>query len=145
MLTAAVGTGILCSILLGGCAILSPPAAVGGTWSGQITWDASGLWSPFSMTLVQDGSAIQGEVRLSGPGGQSFAIVVNDGSVGGRDFSLDASGTMSLVSPSVLVQLALDGEVDDTRVTGTGTQWNDGAPNTFEWFADLIAPAEPDD
>jgi len=97
------------------------------------------------MTLVQDGSALQGEVRLPAPGGQSFMIVVNDGSVGSRTFSLDASGTMNLVSPSLFVQLALDGEVDDTRIAGTGTQWNDGAPNPFEWTADLIAPAEPDD
>jgi len=139
---AALGGGLLCCLLFSGCAVIAPPASVGGTWSGQLTWDESGLWSPFSMALTQDGSSLQGEVRLPGPGGQSFAIVVNDGVVGSTEFSLDASGTMILVTPSCLVQLALDGEIDGDRITGTGTQWNDGDPHTFEWSADLVAPAE---
>lgn len=143
LVTALCGC-VLCSVLFAGCSVLSPPAEVGGTWSGQITWDANGLWSPFSMVLAQDGSSLQGEVRLPAPGGQSFAIAINDGVVGSRDFSLDASGTMDLVTPSLLVQIALDGEVDNAQITGTGTQWNDGAPHTFEWTADLVAPAEPE-
>ena len=140
-----VSIAVLIGILgISGCFALSPIDAA-GTWSGFITWTsgpATGFTSPLTLTLAQEKTEITGEIGLMGPGSKPFSIPITAGTAGSNQLTIHAAGSMDVITPSVNVQIDLEGKRDGNVLSGTGTQTNDGVPYTFDWSATLQASAE---
>ena len=134
------------SLSLAGCFGFTP-VNVAGTWSGLLTWTsgpATGFTSPITLSLVQEEKQTQitGEIGLMGPGSKPFSIPITDGTAGDGTFTIHAAGVMDVITPHANVQIDLEGERDGTKLSGTGTQTNDGVPYTFTWSATLQEQAE---
>lgn len=128
-------------LALSGCISLTPIDLTGG-WAGTLVWTSGpfpGITSTISLELVHENRDLAGTVTLMGPGSQPFGISITDGRTQARSLRLEASGTMTLLTPFVSVSLTLEGDFDETAMSGTGTQKNDGQEYTFTWEAVRIS------
>jgi len=126
---------LIAAFLLGGC-MSFVNVDVTGQWQGTLTWidgPSSGFNSPISLILVHESRDVSGTVTLMGPGSQPFDLTITDGRTNARSIRLQASGMLTLVTPSLNVSTSLDGDFDDNNMSGTGSQTIEGSTYQFTW------------
>ena len=132
---------MLCCLLLWGC-FGAPSINVTGTWVGTMEWTsgpAMGFTQPISFILVHENRAVSGTVTLPSPGGTTFDIPVVQGSTRNVNISLVASGTNPLVPGNPVVEFRVNGEFEQSAMTGDGTQQVGNSVYTFDWQAALAS------
>jgi len=115
-----------------------------GTWAGTLEWTdgpSTGFTSPISLDIVHEDRNVSGTVTLVGPGSEPFVLTISSGRTGARSITLDASGTLDSVTPSIAVSLSLDGDFDASSMSGTGSQTFSGNTYSFTW--ELVRTSGP--
>ena len=131
---------MLACLLLWGC-FLAPPVNITGTWTGEMTWTsgpAAGFVYPIVLTLVHEDRTVTGTVTLPSPGGLSFDLPIVQGSARSVNLSIVATGTNPWVTPVPTVEFRIDGQYEQSVMSGDGTQSIDNSVYSFEWQAVLI-------
>jgi len=126
---------LLAAVLLSGC-IAAVRIDLTGTWTGSLLWTsgpAATFSSPISLNIVHENRNISGTVTLPGPASQTFDLAISTGRTTARSIRLDASGTVDFVTPPITVAVSLDGEFDESNMSGTGSQTSDGNTYEFTW------------
>lgn len=134
--------GLLVVVAVCGC---SPAIRVdvSGGWVGDITWTsgpATGLTTPLSLDLLQDGSDVSGEVTLTSHSNYTYTIPITFGRARSSGVEFDASGYNDQLSPAVPVTWQFDGTPGTTQMSGTGTATINGSTYRFSWDAVLVSP-----
>ena len=138
---------ILAVFWLSGCSFFSSPINISGLWEGQLQWTdgpGAGFTSPITLDFVHDGRDLSGTITLVGPGSISFDLDITRGTTRTHTMSLDASGVLP-TNPAQNVSLELEGDFDETQISGTGTQRVNETSYNLTWEAVLIAPAVPEE
>ena len=131
---------MLACLLLWGC-FLTTPVNITGTWTGEMTWTsgpATGFVYPIVLTLVHEDRTVTGTVTLPSPGGLSFDLPIVQGSARSVNLSIVATGTNPWVTPVPTVEFRIDGQYEQSVMSGDGTQSIDNSVYSFEWQAVLI-------
>ena len=129
----------LCLFLLG-CFFFTP-VNITGTWIGTMEWTsgpASGFVYPLALDLVHADREVTGTVTLPSPGGLSFELPIVQGSARSVNLSVVATGTNPWVTPEPTIEFRIDGQYEQTVMSGEGTQSIDASIYSFEWQAVLI-------
>ena len=130
---------VLC-LFLWGC-FLSTPINITGTWTGTMEWTsgpATGFVFPLTLTLVHEDREVTGTVTLPSPGGTSFDLPIVQGSARSVNISLIARGANTNVPNDPIVEFQVDGQYEQTAMSGNGTQSIDGSVYSFNWQAVLM-------
>jgi len=131
---------MLACLLLWGC-FLAPPVNITGTWTGEMTWTSgpgAGFVQLISLTLIHEDREVTGTVTLPSHGGLSFNLPIVQGSARTGNLSIVATGTNPQVTPEPTVEFRIDGQYEQTVMSGNGTQSIDTSVYSFEWQAVLI-------
>ena len=131
---------IFLCLFLWGC-FLSPPVNISGTWTGTMEWTsgpATGFVQLFSLNLVHEDREVTGTVTLPSPGGLSFNLPIGQGSARTANLSIVATGTNPQVTPVPTVEFRIDGQYEQSVMSGKGTQSIDASVYSFDWEAVLI-------
>ena len=131
---------MLACLLLWGC-FLTAPVNITGTWTGEMTWTsgpATGFVYPIVLTLVHEDRTVTGTVTLPSPGGLSFDLPIVQGSARSINLSVVATGTNPWVTPVPIVEFRIDGQYEQSVMSGNGTQAIDSSVYGFDWQAVLI-------
>jgi len=132
---------VVCAIA--GC-IGVDPIDVSGDWTGLMTWAEgdpnAGFTTPITLELTQEGQTVSGAVGLMGPGSNPFSLSITSGNVRGHSVSIEAAGTLDLITPPANIIISLTGDSDGESMSGSGTQTIDGVPHTFTWEVMLTSP-----
>ncbi|MGB2982934.1 MAG: hypothetical protein WBC63_03625 [Candidatus Bipolaricaulia bacterium] len=134
------------AIVLGGC--VSPVRIdLTGTWEGTLLWtegQSTGFRSPISLDLTHVDRDLSGTVILMGPGSQPFDLTISGGRTSARSIRVEASGVIDQIDPPLSVSISLDGDFDETRMSGTGSQTFAGSTYEFTWeMVRISGPPEP--
>ena len=138
---------LLAAFWLSGCSFFSSPIDISGLWVGNIQWTdgpGAGFTSPISLDLVHEDRDLSGTVTLVGPGSVSFNLGISDGYARAVSMSLEASGTLP-TNPPQNVKIEFDGDLLETRMSGTGTQTVNETTYHLSWEAVLVTPATPEE
>ncbi|MFC2077938.1 hypothetical protein ACFLTM_03940 [Candidatus Bipolaricaulota bacterium] len=136
---------LFAAVLLSGC-IAAVRIDLTGTWAGSLLWTSgpsAAFSSPISLDIVHENRNISGTVTLAGPASQTFDLTISAGRTTARSIRLDASGTVDFVSPPIIVAVSLDGDFDESNMSGTGSQTSDG--NTYEFTWEVARTSGPPD
>ncbi|MBE0635037.1 hypothetical protein IH601_03475 [Candidatus Bipolaricaulota bacterium] len=128
-----------------GC-FFSAPINITGTWTGTMEWTsgpAAGFVYSFSMSLLHEDKEVTGTVTLPSHAGSTFEIPIIQGGARSVNMSLIARGPNPLVPSQPTVEFDIDGQFDQTTMSGEGTQSIDGTAYAFEWEAILVTEPVP--
>ena len=131
---------MLACLLLWGC-FLSPPVNITGTWTGTMEWTSgplAGFIQPISFVLLHEDREVTGTVTLPSPGGLSFDLPIVQGSARTVNVFVVATGTNPWVTPEPTIEFRIDGQYEQTVMSGNGTQSIDTSVYSFDWQAVLI-------
>lgn len=98
---------------------------------------ATGFVYPIVLTLVHEDREVTGTVTLPSPGGSSFDLAIVQGSARTVNLSLIARGVNTQVPNDPVVEFQVDGQYEQTIMSGDGTQSIDGTVYSFDWQAVL--------
>jgi hypothetical protein len=132
-------------VFLSGC-FYATPINITGTWVGTMQWTtgpASGISYPIVLNLTHENNSLSGTVTLVSHGSNTFDLPINQGSAHGRHMSLLASGVNDQVQPNPTVEFKIDGDYDQTSMSGDGTQSINGTTYKFDWEATLTTEPVP--
>ena len=138
---------LLC-LFLWGCFTLVP-VNITGTWAGTMEWTSGPKTSfvdPIVFTLAHEDREVTGTVTLPSPGGSSFDLPIVQGSARSVNLSLIARGANTQVPNNPIVEFQVDGQYEQTVMSGNGTQSIDGTVYSFDWQSALTTeplPASP--
>jgi len=136
------------ALLFGGCTTLVP-IDVTGEWTGTFVWTSgpqagSGIESPISIMLVHEGRDVTGTVTLMGPGSQPFDLSITSGQAASRSIDIQAAGTLDAGGSTVEISMRLEGDYDESAMSGTGSQTFSGTTYDFAWeLVRISGPPEP--
>ena len=129
---------VLC-LFLWGC-FFSTPINITGTWVGTMQWTsgpASGIDYPITLTFVHENREVTGTVTLLSHSSSTFDLPIVQGSARSVNVSVIARGTNPWITPEPTVEFQIDGQYEQTVMSGDGTQSIDGTVYTFDWEAVL--------
>jgi len=130
---------VLC-LFLWGC-FLSTPINITGTWTGEMTWTSgpvAGFVYPLTLTLVHEDRTVTGTVTLHSHSTFNFDLPIVQGSARSVNISLIARGANTHVPNDPIVEFQVDGQYEQTTMSGNGTQSIDGSVYSFNWQAVLV-------
>lgn len=134
---------IVSAFLLSGCFALVR-IDLTGTWQGDLLWTtgpSSGFSSPVFLDIVHENRDVSGTVTLMGPGSQPFDLTISSGRTSARTIRIEAFGSIDTISPPLAVTIRLEGDFDETSMSGTGSQTFGGSTYEFTW--DLVRLSGP--
>lgn len=99
---------------------------------------ATGFVFPLTLTLVHEDREVTGTVTLPSPGGTSFDLPIVQGSARSVNLSIIARGANTTVPNDPTVEFQVDGQYEQTIMSGDGTQSIDGSVYSFTWQATLV-------
>lgn len=127
-------------LFLWGC-FLSTPVNITGTWTGTMEWTsgpATGFAYPIVLTLVHEDREVTGTVTLHSHGTFNFDLPIVQGSTRNVSLFLIARGVNDQVPNNPTVEFTVDGQFEQSVMSGDGTQSIDGSTYSFDWQAVLI-------
>ena len=130
---------VISCLFLWGC-FFSTPINITGTWTGTMEWTSgpmAGFTQPISFVLLHEGRDVTGTVMLPSPGGSSFDLPIVQGSARSVNLSLVAQGTNDQVPGNPAIEFRVDGQYEQSVMSGDGTQSIDGTVYSFDWQANL--------
>lgn len=136
---------IVFCLFLWGC-FFSTPVNITGTWVGSMEWTsgpATGIVYTIVLTLVHEDRDLTGTVTLHSHGSSTFEIPIVQGSARSVNMSLIARGPNLLVPSEPMIEFEIEGQFDQTVMSGEGTQSIDGTIYTFDWQAVLTTEPVP--
>ena len=132
-------------LFLWGC-FFSTPVNITGTWMGSMEWTsgpAAGLVYPLILDLMHENRELAGTVTLPSHSSLTFEIPIVQGSARSVNLSLVARGTNPWITPEPAIEFEIEGQFDQTTMSGEGTQSIDGTTYTFDWQAALVTEPLP--
>ena len=136
---------IFLCLFLWGC-FFSTPINITGTWLGTMEWTsgpAADFIYPLTMILMHEDRELTGTVTLPSPGSLTFEIPIVQGRARSSNLSLVARGTNPWIAPEPTIEFEIEGQFDQTTMSGEGTQSINGTTYTFDWQAVLITEPIP--
>ena len=130
---------VISCLFLWGC-FFSTPINITGTWVGTMEWTSgpmAGFTQTISFVLLHEGRDVTGTVTLPSPGGSSFDLPIVQGSARSVNLSLVAQGTNDQVPGNPAIEFRVDGQYEQSVMSGDGTQSIDGTVYSFDWQANL--------
>lgn len=138
-----VRIALLATLFLWGC-FFSITINITGVWQGELEWTsgpATGFVYPILLDLTHEGREVTGTVTLVSHSQYTFEIPVVQGSARSGNISLVARGTNPWVPGEPTIEFTIDGDYDQTAMTGEGTQSIDGT--TYEFTYTAVLTTEP--
>jgi len=132
-------------LFLWGC-FFSAPINITGTWVGTMIWTsgpAAGIEYSLVMDLTHENRELTGTVTLPSHSLLSFEIPIVQGSARSVNMSLIARGPNPWITPEPTVEFEIEGQFEQTAMSGEGTQSINGTIYTFDWEAVLVTEPVP--
>ena len=130
---------VVACLFLWGC-FFSTPINITGTWIGTMEWTsgpAAGIVYPITLTFVHENREVTGTVTLLSHSSSTFDLPIVQGSARSVNLSLVAQGTNDQVPGNPAIEFRVDGQYEQSVMSGDGTQSIDGTVYSFDWQANL--------
>ncbi|MCK5586074.1 hypothetical protein KAJ02_08380, partial [Candidatus Bipolaricaulota bacterium] len=98
---------------------------------------------PIVLNLVHENRELAGIVTLPSHSSLTFEIPIVQGSARSVNLSLVARGTNPWITPEPTIEFGIEGQFDQTTMSGEGTQSIDGTTYIFDWQAVLVTEPLP--
>ena len=130
---------VVACLFLWGC-FFSTPVNITGTWVGTMRWTSGPAASfdyPITLTLVHEGREVTGTVTLLSHSTSTFDLPIVQGSARSVNLSVIARGTNPWITTEPTIEFRIDGQYEQSVMSGDGTQSIDGTVYSFDWQANL--------